>query len=63
MIKNIKWILDANLLRSKPMPDVRYKNNIQTVVSWCDALFMAPPTFGMQITKDVKYLDYAITIG
>ena len=64
MIKNIKWILDANLLRSKPMPDVRYKNNTYRHEwwSWCDALFMAPPTFAKmyQITKDVKYLDYAI---
>ena len=25
MIKNIKWILDANLLRNKPMPDVDTK--------------------------------------
>ncbi len=64
MIKNIKWILDANLLRSNPMPDVRYKNNTYRHEwwSWCDALFMAPPTFAKmyQITKDVKYLDYAI---
>ncbi len=64
MIKNIKWILDANLLRNKPMPDVRYKNNPYRHEwwSWCDALFMAPPTFAKmyQITKDVKYLDYAI---
>ena len=64
MIKNIKWILDANLLRSNPMPDVRYKNNTYRHEwwSWCDALFMAPPTFAKmyQITGDVKYLDYAI---
>ena len=64
MIKNIKWILDANLLRNKPMPDVRYKDNPYKHEwwSWCDALFMAPPTFAKmyQITKDVKYLDYAI---
>ena len=64
MIKNIKWILDANLLRSKPMPDVRYKNNTYRHEwwTWCDALFMAPPTFAKmyQITKDVRYLDYAI---
>ena len=64
MIKNIKWILDANLLRNKPMPDVRYKNNPYRHEwwSWCDALFMAPPTFAKmyRITGDVKYLDYAI---
>ena len=64
MIKNIKWILDANMLRNKPMPDVRYKNNPYRHEwwSWCDALFMAPPTFAKmyQITGDVKYLDYAI---
>ena len=64
MIKNIKWILDANLLRSNPKPDIRYKDNPYKHEwwSWCDALFMAPPTFAKmyQITKDVKYLDYAI---
>ena len=64
MIKNIKWILDASLLRNKPIPDVRYKNNPYRHEwwSWCDALFMAPPTFAKmyQITGDVKYLDYAI---
>ena len=64
MIKNIKWILDANLLRSNPKPDVRYKDNPYKHEwwSWCEALFMAPPTFAKmyQITRDAKYLDYAI---
>ncbi len=64
LIKNIKWVLDANLLRNKPLPDVRYKDNPYKHEwwSWCDALFMAPPTFAKmyQITKEEKYLDYAI---
>ena len=47
MVKNIKWVLDANLLRNKPQPDVRYKDNPYRHEwwTWCDALFMAPPTF------------------
>lgn len=64
MIKNIKWVLDANLLRNKPKPDVRYEDNPYRHEwwSWCDALFMAPPTFAKmyQITGEEKYLDYAI---
>jgi rhamnogalacturonyl hydrolase YesR len=64
LIKNIKWVLDANLLRNKPQPDVRYKDNPYKHEwwSWCDALFMAPPTFAKmyQITGEKKYLDYAI---
>ena len=64
MFKNIKWVLDANLLRNKPKPDVRFKDNPYRHEwwSWCDALFMAPPTFAKmyQITGEEKYLDYAI---
>jgi rhamnogalacturonyl hydrolase YesR len=64
LIKNIKWVLDANLLRNKPKPNVRYDKNPYKHEwwSWCDALFMAPPTFAKmyQITGEEKYLDYAI---
>jgi len=64
LIKNIKWVLDANLLRNQPKPDVRYDNNPYKHEwwSWCDALFMAPPTFAKmyQITGELQYLDYAI---
>ena len=64
LIKNIKWVLDANLLRNQPKPDVRYDNNPYKHEwwSWCDALFMAPPTFAKmyQITGEMQYLDYAI---
>ena len=64
LIKNTKWVLDANLLRKSPKPDVRYKDNPYKAEwwSWCDALFMAPPTFAKmyQITGEEKYLDYAI---
>ena len=27
LIKNTKWVLDANLIRNKPEPDVRYEDN------------------------------------
>ena len=64
LIKNTKWVLDANLIRNKPNPDVRFKNNPYNHEwwSWCDALFMAPPTFAKmyEISGEVKYLDYAI---
>ncbi len=64
LIKNTKWVLDANLLRNNPKPDPRYNDNLYRYEwwSWCDALFMAPPTFAKmyQITGEEKYLDYAI---
>ena len=64
LIKNTKWVLDANLIRNKPNPDVRFKDNPYNHEwwSWCDALFMAPPTFAKmyEISGEVKYLDYAI---
>lgn len=64
MIKNLKWVLDAHLMRKKPTPDVRYDKNLYKHEwwSWCDALFMAPPTFAKmyQMTGDEAYLDYAI---
>ena len=64
LIKNTKWVLDANLIRNKPNPDVRFKDNPYSHEwwSWCDALFMAPPTFAKmyEISGEVKYLDYAI---
>ena len=64
LIKNIKWVLDANLLRNKPKPNVRYKDNPYRHEwwSWCDALFMAPPTFAKmyQITGEKKDLYYAV---
>ena len=64
IIKNTKWILDAHLFRNKPNPDVRYNNNPYKHEwwSWCDALFMAPPTFAKmyEITGEKKYLNYAI---
>ena len=64
LIKNTKWVLDAHLLRNKPNPDVRYNNNPYKHEwwSWCDALFMAPPTFVKmyEITGEEEYLNYAI---
>ena len=64
LIKNTKWVLDANLIRNKPNADVRFKDNPYNHEwwSWCDALFMAPPTFAKmyEISGEIKYLDYAI---
>jgi rhamnogalacturonyl hydrolase YesR len=45
------------------MPDVRFDGNNYKFEwwTWCDALFMAPPSFSRmyEATKDVSYLDYA----
>ena len=64
IIKNLKWVLDAHIYRTSPEPDVRYLNNPYNKEwwTWCDALFMAPPTFAKmyKITGEKKYLDYAI---
>ena len=64
IIENLKWDLDAHIYRTSPEPDVRYLNNPYNKEwwTWCDALFMAPPTFAKmyKITGEKKYLDYAI---
>ena len=65
LIKNTKWVLDANLIRNKPEPDVRYNNNPYKHEwwSWCDALFMAPPTFAKmyEITGvSLKYCEFLL---
>lgn len=63
MIERLKWVLDAHIERM-PEADVRFTGNNyrREWWTWCDALFMAPPTFAKmyEITGEAKYLDYAI---
>lgn len=61
LIENIGYNLDANFERDPRRPDVtmtgnRYWHNWW---SWCDALFMAPPTYTLysEVTGDPKYLE------
>lgn len=64
MIERLRWVMDAHLERM-PEADVRFVGNDyrREWWTWCDALFMAPPTFAKmyEITGEQKYLDYAIT--
>lgn len=63
MIERLKWVMDAHLKR-KPQADVRFVDNNyrREWWTWCDALFMAPPTFAKmyEATGEKKYLEYAI---
>ena len=63
IIDHLKWVLDAHL-RRKPQADVRFDGNpyAREWWSWCDALFMAPPTFVKmyEATGEKEYLEYAI---
>ena len=63
IIERIRWVLDAHLKR-RPDTDVRFEGNEyrREWWTWCDALFMAPPTFAKmyELTGEEKYLNYAI---
>ncbi len=63
VIRHLRWVLDSHLSR-KALPDVRFAGNNyrREWWSWCDALFMGPPTFAKmyQATGEQKYLDYAV---
>ncbi|MFT6440681.1 MAG: rhamnogalacturonyl hydrolase YesR [Salibacteraceae bacterium] len=63
IIERLQWVMDAHLERM-PKPDVRFVGNQyrREWWTWCDALFMAPPTFAKMyaLTGQQKYLDYAI---
>ncbi|MFT4567326.1 MAG: rhamnogalacturonyl hydrolase YesR [Saprospiraceae bacterium] len=63
IIKRLKWVMDAHLKR-KPQADVRFVDDNYRIEwwTWCDALFMAPPTFAKmyEATGEKKYLEYAI---
>ncbi len=63
LIDKSRWVMDMHLSRNyKKMTDVRYKDNRYSAEwwSWCDALFMAPPSFVRmwKMTGDKRYLDY-----
>ena len=61
MLEKIQWVLDMHLDR-RPPADVRYKDNPYSGEwwTWCDALYMAPPTFVRvyKATGEKKYLEY-----
>ena len=63
MIENSRWVLDATLAtRRAYKADVRFAGNpyFDEWWTWCDALFVAPPSFARmaQVTGEKKYLDY-----
>ena len=63
MIENVKYALDIHLsTRRAYRADVTFAGNayFDEWWTWCDALFMAPPTFIQmwKSTNDKKYLDY-----
>lgn len=62
MIDKTKWAMDIHIGR-KPKADIRFAENNYKLEwwSWCDALFMAPPSFARmsKVTGEQKYLDYA----
>lgn len=61
MIKMIAFGLNAYFDRHPNIPDVRFDNNKYWFSwwSWCDALFMAPPTFAKyaEVTNKIEYLN------
>ncbi len=63
MIDKSRWAMDIHIARH-PKADVRFENNDYRFEwwTWCDALYMAPPSFARmyQETGEEKYLDYAI---
>ncbi len=65
MIDKARWALDIHLARRyEQATDVRFTDNPYRFEwwTWCDALFMAPPSFAemTKLTGEEKYLDYAI---
>ena len=66
MIDKSKWALDIHLARRyDKATDVRFKDNPYRFEwwTWCDALFMAPPSFVQmwKVTGEEKYLNYMDT--
>lgn len=63
IIRRLKWVFDAHIERMPPA-DLRFSGNEyrREWWTWCDALFMAPPTFAKmyEATGEEKYLEYAI---
>lgn len=63
-IEKVKWAMDIHLARDyKKATDVRFEDNVNNMEwwTWCDALYMAPPSFALMsdITGDLIYLKYA----
>ncbi len=66
MIDKSQWALDIHLARRyKSATDVRFSDNPYRFEwwTWCDALFMAPPSFVemWKVTGEKKYLTYMDT--
>ncbi|BBE16160.1 rhamnogalacturonides degradation protein RhiN [Aquipluma nitroreducens] len=62
-IDHAKKVVDYNLeVASQEKTDVRFDKNRDRFKwwSWCDALFMAPPSFAhmWKVTGEIKYLEY-----
>jgi rhamnogalacturonyl hydrolase YesR len=61
IIDKTGYCLDANFQRDPKIPDVKFKDNRYWYNwwSWCDALYMAPPTYAKYAaaTGQLKYLD------
>ncbi|MEN8156529.1 MAG: glycoside hydrolase family 88 protein [Bacteroidota bacterium] len=65
-IDKARWAMDIHLARKyKALTDVRFEENPARLEwwSWCDALYMAPPSFisMSKVTGNPKYLEYADT--
>jgi rhamnogalacturonyl hydrolase YesR len=62
MIAPIVERFDAMIAEPKPGPEVGWSENDNW--SWCDALFMAPPTMALvsEATGDTRYLDLVSTM-
>lgn len=63
MVDKSQWALDIHLAQNyKKLTDVRFKKSPYKHHwwTWCDALFMAPPSFVemWKVTGEEKYLDY-----
>ncbi len=64
MITPMRASFDAILAAPRQFETLEFKQRgIGDLWSWCDALFMAPPTWALlaKATGDQRYLDFAIT--
>ena len=66
MIDKTRWAMDIHLARNyEALTDVRFTDNPAKFEwwTWCDALFMAPPSFARMAgaVEEPKYLKYADT--
>lgn len=65
IIDKARWAMDIHIARGTSKTDVKFKDNPYRFEwwTWCDALFMAPPSFARmyKLTGEKKYLDYMST--